>query len=186
MAPISNFVSTKKQLLHRGELWKFVETEALKALAKVRFSIEDQKLYPPLCKQHIWKQTLCEAITQAGKLLQDFPSFRLVHGLVPYTPMDFFTFHMDAAFKSTQVGKEKLIFLRKLRLEQFLCNVPWGVVHPAQAVQAINTFQEKTLKVKPYLYFLKIGENCCSMSSNYHPKERVKGRPSNCMNSCHL
>ena len=129
MATITDLVSTEKQHSQREKLWSLVETGALKALTKVRFSTEDKELYPPLCKQHIWQQALTQAVTQAAKLLKDFPSLKLMHGLLPYTPMDPFTFHMDAAYKSTQFGKEELSFLRKLRLEQFLCNVPWGVVH---------------------------------------------------------
>ena len=147
MATITDLVSTEKQHSQREKLWSLVETGALKALTKVRFSTEDKELYPPLCKQHIWQQALTQAVTQAAKLLKDFPSLKLMHGLLPYTPMDPFTFHMDAAYKSTQFGKEELSFLRKLRLEQFLCNVPWGVVHQEQAIEAINTLQEKTLKV---------------------------------------
>ena len=147
MAITTEEVPTRKLSSTRSEALRLIEAGALKALASIKFSTEDSELYPPVCKQHIWQQALLRAVTQAAKLLKDSPSFKLMHGLVPYTPMESFTFHMDAAYRSTQFGKEEITFLRKLRLEQFLCNVPWGVVHPVRAIEAINTLQEKTLKV---------------------------------------
>ena len=54
---------------------------------------------------------------------------------------------MDASYRSTQLDKEELTFLRKLRLEQFLCQIPWEVVHPIRAMEAINSLQENTLQV---------------------------------------
>ena len=130
-----------------NETWEVVESGALKALAKIKFSTEDSELYPPLCKQHVWQQVLLQAVNQAARLLKDFPSFRLMHGLVSYTPMEAITFSMDAAYKSTQFSKEELVFLRKLRLEDFLCNVPWGVVHTVRAMEAIDTLEEDTMQV---------------------------------------
>ena len=138
---------TKHTNSQQGEAWKHIESGALKALTSIGFSTENSKLYPPTCKQHIWQQVLVQASLQAAKLLQNYPTLKLMHGLVSYTPMESFTFHMDAAYKSTQFSKEELIFLRKLRLEEFLCNVPWGVVHPVRATEAITTLQEETLKV---------------------------------------
>ena len=139
--------TAESQCAQFNEAWKVIESGALKALATIKFSTEDKKLYPPLCKQHIWQQALCQAVNQAAKLLKGSPSFKLMHGLLPYTPMESFAFHMDAAYRSTQFSKEELTFLRKLRLEEFLCHVPWGVVHPVRATEAINTLQEETLKV---------------------------------------
>ena len=147
MATITNSVSAERQLSPQQETWSLIESGALKALATIRFSTEDRELYPPLCKQHIWQQVLVQAITQAAKLLKDFPSFKLMHGLVPYTPMDSFSFNVDAAYRSTQFSKDELTFLRKLRLEHFLCDVPWGVLHTVRAAEAINTLQESTLQV---------------------------------------
>ena len=147
MATTTNSVSTERQLSHQGEAWNLIRTGALKALATIRFSTEDSELYPPLCKQHIWQQALLQAVKQAAKLLKDFPTFQLMHGLVTYTPMESFSFNLDAAFKSTQFSKEEITFLRKLRLENFLCEVPWGVTHPVRAAEAINTLQEDTLQV---------------------------------------
>lgn len=147
MDATTNSVSTEKQLSHQGEAWNLIRTGALKALATIRFSTEDSELYPPLCKQHIWQQALLQAVKQAAKLLKDFPTFQLMHGLVTYTPMESFSFNLDAAFKSTQFSKEEITFLRKLRLENFLCEVPWGVMHPVRAAEAINTLQEDTLQV---------------------------------------
>ena len=129
------------------ETWNLVESGALKALAKIKFSTEDRNLYPPLCKLHIWQQALLQAVAGAAKLSQDSPSIKLMHGLLPYDPMETITFSMDAAYRSTQFSKEELAFLRKLRLESFLCNVPWGVVHAVRALEAIDTLQEDTLQV---------------------------------------
>ena len=140
-------VSTRKQVSKQREVLSLIKSSALEAFASIRFSTEDAELYPPLCKQHLWQQILRLAVARAANLIQDSPTFKLMHGLVPYTPMESFAFHMDAAYKSTQFSKEELTFLRKLRLEQFLCNVPWGVVHPARAAEAINTLQEDTLQV---------------------------------------
>lgn len=142
-----NSVSTEKQLSHQGEAWNLIRTGVLKALATIRFSTEDSELYPPLCKQHIWQQALFQAVKQAAKLVKDFPTFKLMHRLVTYTPMESFSFNLDAAFKSIQFSKEELTFLRKIRLENFLCEVPWGVMHPVRAAEAINTLQEDTLQV---------------------------------------
>ena len=127
--------------------WNLVEANALKALAKIKFSTEDRNLYPPLCKLHIWRQALLQAVAGAAELSQDSPSIKLMHGLLPYEPMESITFSMDAAYKSTQFSKEELGFLRKLRLESFLCNVPWGVVHAVRAMEAIDTLHEDTLQV---------------------------------------
>ena len=142
---ITKVSAEQSRLQH--EIWNSVESRALKALAKIRFSTEDRNLYPPLCKQHIWQQALFHAVAGALKLERHYPTIKLMHGLVPYTPMESITFSMDAAYKSIQFSKEELTFLRKLRLEQFLCNVPWGVVHAVRSVEAINTLQENTLQV---------------------------------------
>ena len=131
----------------QGEVWKHIESGALKALATIGFSTENSKLYPPICKQHIWQQVLVRASLQAAKLLQNYPTLKLMHGLVSYTPMEIVSFHMDAAYKSTQFSKEELTFLRKLRLEHFLCDVPWGIVHAVRALEAVNTLDEDTLQV---------------------------------------
>jgi hypothetical protein len=147
MATISGSVTSKKQLSERNEALKQISSEALKVFAFLKFSTEDSELHPPTCKQHIWQQILFQAVTQAAKLSQNYPTLKLMHGLLPCSSMEALTFHMDAAYRSTQFSKEELTFLRKLRLEQFLCNVPWGVVHPARASEAINTLQEDTLKV---------------------------------------
>jgi hypothetical protein len=116
-------------------------------LVSIKFSTVDSEFYPSLCKQHIWQHALLRAVTQAAKFLPDFHNLKLVHGLLAYTPMEALTFHMDAAYKSTQFSKEELTFLRELRLEQFVCNVPWGVVHPEKTFEAINTLQADTLQV---------------------------------------
>ena len=139
--------SSGKQLSQREEALGLIESGALKALATIKFSSADRELHPPTCKRHVWQQVLLQAITKAAKLLQGYPTLKLMHGLISYTPMEALTFHMDAAFKTTQFNKEELAFLRQLRLEHFLCSVPWGVVHPAKAVEVINTLQERTLKV---------------------------------------
>ena len=131
----------------QSEVLSLIETCALKVFTSIRFNTEDKELYPPLCKQHLWQQVLRLAVTRAAKLVQDSPTFKLMHGLLPYTPMESFNFNVDAAFKSTQFSKEELTFLRKLRLERFLCEVPWGVTHPVRAAEAINTLQEDTLQV---------------------------------------
>ena len=119
MAVTTNETSTGKRISKQSEALGLIESGALKALAKIKFSTEDSELYPPLCKQHVWQQVLLQAVNQAARLLKDFPSFRLMHGLVSYTPMEAITFSMDAAYKSTQFSKEELVFLRKLRLEDF-------------------------------------------------------------------
>ena len=134
-------------LTDEGKAWKHIELGALKALTTIKFSTEDSKLYPPLCKQHIWQRVLLQAVVKAAKLIQDSPTLTLMHGLLPYKPMEVVSFHTDAAYKSTQFSKEELTFLRKLRLEQFLCDVPWGVVHSARALEAINTLHTNTLQV---------------------------------------
>ena len=138
---------TGKLSSKQGEVLSLIESGALRALASVRFNTEDKELYPPLCKQHLWQQVLRQAVASAAKLVQESPTFKLMHGLLPYTPMESFNFNVDAAFKSTQFSKEELTFLRKLRLERFLCEVPWGVTHPVRAAEAINTLQEDTLQV---------------------------------------
>ena len=140
-------VSAGKQLSQQGETWSLIKSGALRALATIRFNTEDKELYPPLCKQHLWQQVLRLAVARAPKLIQESPTFKLMHGLLPYTPMESFNFNVDVAFKSTQFSKEELTFLRKLRLERFLCEVPWGVTHPVRAAEAINTLQEDTLQV---------------------------------------
>ena len=61
--------------------------------------------------------------------------------------MDSFTFPVDAAYKGTQFNHEELTFLRKMGLEHFVCDVPWGVLHATRAAEAINTLQEDTLEV---------------------------------------
>ena len=147
MAITTEEVSTRKLSSKRSEALRLIGSGALKALASIKFSTEDSKLHPPTCKQHIWQQVLVQAIIQAAQLLQDYPTLKLTHGLLPCPPMEALTFHMDAAYRSTQFGKEELTFLRKLRLEQFLCQVPWGVVHPVRAMEAINSLQENTLQV---------------------------------------
>ena len=147
MAIITEEATTRETPSKRSEALSLIRSGALKAFTCVKFNTKDRELHPPTCKQHLWQQILVQAVTQAARLLKDFPSFRLTHGLISYTPMEAFTFHMDAAFRSTQFSKEELTFLRKLRLEQFLCNVPWGVVHTVRAMEAINTLQEDTLKV---------------------------------------
>ena len=147
MALVTEGVSTGKLASKRNEALGLIASEALKALTSITFGTEDTKLYPPLCKQHLWQQVLSKAVIQAARLLKDIPSFKLMHGLLPYTPMESFSFSMDAAFKSTQFSKEELAFLRKLRLEEFLCDVPWGVLHSVRAAEVINTLQEETLKV---------------------------------------
>ena len=70
-----------------------------------------------------------------------------MHGLLPYKPMELVIFSMDAAYRSTQFSTEELSFLRKIRLEQFLCNVPWGVVHAVRAREVIDTLEEDTMHV---------------------------------------
>jgi hypothetical protein len=147
MATITDSVTSEKRLPEQSEALTLVESGALKALTSIGFSTEDNNLHPPICKQHIWQQVLVQAVTQAAKFLKDFPSLKLMHSLVSYTPMESITFSMDAAYKSTQFSKEELAFLRKLRLENLLCNVPWGVVHAVRAMEAIDTLQEDTLKV---------------------------------------
>ena len=140
-------VSPEQPCSQQHEIWNSVESGALKALAKIRFSTEDRNLYPPLCKQHIWQQALFQAVAGALQLERDSPTIKLMHGLLPYKPMELVTFSMDAAYRSTQFNREELSFLRKIRLEHFLCNVPWGVVHAVRAREAIDTLQEDTMQV---------------------------------------
>ena len=100
--------------------------------------------------------------------------------------METVTFHMDAAYRGIQFGKEELTFLRKLRLEQFLCHVPWGVVHPIRATEAIDTLQEDTLQVtlkgETLPLFSEIGENYFSKSFTCHQKTPLRERHGSCMN----
>lgn len=70
-----------------------------------------------------------------------------MHGSVTYEPMDSNTFHMDAVYKSARFSKEEFTFLRQLRLEHFLCDVPWGVLHTERAAETINTLQVDTLTI---------------------------------------
>ena len=147
MATIPGSVTSKKQLSARNEALRLISSGALKYFASIKFSTEDSELHPPTCKQHIWQQILFQAVLQAAKLSQDYPTLKLMHGLLPCPPMETVIFHMDAAYRGIQFGKEELTFLRKLRLEQFLCHVPWGVVHPIRATEAIDTLQEDTLQV---------------------------------------
>lgn len=147
MATIPGSVTSKEQLSERNEALKQISSGALKFFAFLKFSTEDSELHPPTCKQHIWQQIMFQAVKQAAKLSHNYPTLRLMHGLVSYTPMEIVSFHMDAAYKSTQFSKEELTFLRKLRLEHFLCDVPWGIVHAVRAVEAVNTLDEDTLQV---------------------------------------
>ena len=147
MATIPGSVTSKKQLSERNEALKQIRSEAFKFFTFLKFSNEDSELHPPTCKQHIWQQILLQAVKQAAKLSPNYPTLRLMHGLLPYTPMELVTFSMDAAYRSTQFSTEELSFLRKIRLEQFLCNVPWGVVHAVRAREVIDTLQEDTMQV---------------------------------------
>ena len=147
MAIITEEVSTGRLPTERSQVLELIQSGALKALATIKFSTADRELHPPICKQHVWQQVLIQSVKQAAKLFTKYPTFQLMHGLLSYTPMEALTFHMDAAYRNTQFNKEELTFLRKLRLEQFLCQVPWGVVHPVRAVEALNTLREKTLQV---------------------------------------
>lgn len=65
--------------------------------------------------------------------------FSLIHMEVAPREMDGPIFNVDAAYKPTQFTKEEVVFLRKIKLEQFLCNVPWGVIHLVHAAEAVRT-----------------------------------------------
>jgi hypothetical protein len=145
MAHITEGAPTGKLCSTQSEVLGPIASGALKTLASIGFNPEDNKLHPPTCKQQLWQHVLLQAISQAAKHLHNYPTLKLMHGLTSYTPMESFSFSLDATFRSTQFSKEKITFLRKLRLERFLCEVPWGVTHPVRAAEAINTLQEDTL-----------------------------------------
>ena len=153
--------SAEERSLPQPQLWQSIEKASIQALATIKFSTETTELYPPLCKQHIWQKVLVKAVIASAQAQETLFQIPLMHGVIPYTPMDSFTLGVDAAFKSTQFNQEELLFLRQLRLEQFLCDVPWGVLHAARAAEAITTAQEDTLKVT-----IK-GENISIFSSNW-------------------
>lgn len=90
-----------------------------------------------------------EAVAKNSQIQETLFKIPLMHREVSYTPVDFFSLNVDATFRVThsEFNHEELAFLRKLQLEQFLCDVPWGVLHMARAAEAINTIQEDTLKV---------------------------------------
>lgn len=139
--------SAEKRELPQRKLWHNIEEASLQALATIKFSTEDNYLYPSLCKQHLWQHALFKGVSATAKLEQGFPLIQLMHGAVACELMDSFSFHMDAAFRSTQFSKEELTFLRKIRLEHFLCEVPWGVLHTERAAEVVNTLQEDTMTV---------------------------------------
>lgn len=117
--------SARKNNPGPSKTWLSVELASLKALATIRFSIEDIGLYPPLCKQHIWQKVLAKVVAESSQTQETSVKIQLMHGEVCYAPMDSFTLGVDATFLGTQFNQEELMFLRKLRLEQFLCDVPW-------------------------------------------------------------
>ena len=139
--------SVEDRSLPQHQLWHNIRAASLQALATIRFSTEDTKLYPPLCKQHIWQKVLVRAVIESAQVPETLFIIPLMHGEVTYKPMESFTLGVDAAFRSTQFNQEELMFLRQLRLDQFLCDVPWGVLHAARAAEVINTVQEDTMKV---------------------------------------
>ena len=139
--------SAEDRSLPQCKLWHNVEKASLRALATIKFSTESTELYPPLCKQHIWQQVLVNAVIKSARIQKTLFTIPLMHGIMPYTPMDSFTLGVDAAFRGTQFNQEELEFLRKLRLDSFICDVPWGVLHAALAAEAITTTQEDTLQV---------------------------------------
>ena len=139
--------SAEDMSIPQPQLWHNIEKASLQALATIKFSTESTELYPPLCKQHIWQKVLVRAVVESTQVPETLFIIPLMHGEVAYKPMESFTLGVDAAFRSTQFNQEELMFLRQLRLEQFLCNVPWGVLHAARAAEVINTLQEDTMKV---------------------------------------
>ena len=139
--------SAEDRSLPQPELWQSIEKASIQALATVKFSTETTELYPPLCKQHIWQKVLVNAVIKSARIQKTLFTIPLMHGIMPYTPMDSFTLGVDAAFRGTQFNQEELAFLRKLRLDSFICDVPWGVLHAALAAEAITTTQEDTLQV---------------------------------------
>ena len=139
--------SAEDRSLPQPELWQSIEKASIQALATVKFSTETTELYPLLCKQHIWQKVLVNAVIKSARIQKTLFTIPLMHGIMPYTPMDSFTLGVDAAFRGTQFNQEELAFLRKLRLDSFICDVPWGVLHAALAAEAITTTQEDTLQV---------------------------------------
>ena len=139
--------SAEDRSLPQHTLWHHIERVSLQALATIKFSTENTELYPPLCKQHIWQKILVKAVIKSAEIPKTVSTISLMHGELSYTPMDSFTLGVDAAFRSTQFNQEELTFLRQIRLEQFLCDVPWGVLHASMAAEAITTTQEDTLQV---------------------------------------
>ena len=139
--------SAEDSSLQQPKLWHNIEKASLQALATVKFSTETTELYPPLCKQHIWQKVLVKAVIESAQTQKTSFTIPLMHGVMAYTPMDSFTLGVDAAFRGTQFNQEELAFLRKLRLDSFICDVPWGVLHAALAAEAITTTHEDTLQV---------------------------------------
>ena len=139
--------SAEDSSLQQPKLWHSIEKTSIQALATIKFSTENTELYPPLCKQHIWQKVLIRAVIESAQVSETLYQIPLMHGVLPYTPMDSFTLGVDAAFRGTQFNQEELAFLRKLRLDSFICDVPWGVLHAALAAEAITTTQEDTLQV---------------------------------------
>lgn len=139
--------SAEDRSLPQHTLWHHIERASLQALSTIKFSTETSELYPPICKQHIWQRVLVRAVIESAQVPETLSIIPLMHGEVTYKPMESFTLGVDAAFRSTQFNQEELMFLRQLRLDQFLCDVPWGVLHAARAAEVINTVQEDTMKV---------------------------------------
>ena len=126
------------EALQQGKIWSTLQQSSLLALASVKFSTEDTKLYPPLCKQHIWQQVLAKAVITRTQTIREEAAPVEMEGI---------TFSTDVAYRAMQFTKEELVFLRKIRLEQFLCSMPWEVLHAAYAAEAVNTLQEATLTI---------------------------------------
>lgn len=104
-------------------------------------------MYPPLCKQHIQQGMFAKDVadnTQTGK---NPLTIQFMYGEVSYVQMDSFTVSANVTYMVMQFTQEDVTFLQKVRLECFLCDVPWGVLHLAMVAEAINTLQEKTLGI---------------------------------------
>ena len=132
--------STTEAELHPGGFWENLQRGCLTNYTNIVFNPEDIRFYPRICKTRMWQVILHGAIVQY-ELQPATTTLTLYQGQISYTPMEPFTFTINAVFRSCQPDHEEITFLRNIGLERFTTQVPWGVLHPTMVAKTISALK---------------------------------------------